>query len=91
MISKLIKCIDCGKEIEVDAKDNKTIRCPQCQDLANYTPIETKIIKCIDCGKEVEVDALDNQTNRCDECYVKYRKKIINENAKRYYYNKKKK
>ena len=63
---------------------NKTIRCPQGQDLANYTPIETKLIKCIDCGKEVEVDALDNQTNRCDECYKKYRRNKIKENVRRY-------
>lgn len=27
---KIIKCIDCGKEVEVDAKDNKTNRCDEC-------------------------------------------------------------
>ena len=81
---KIIKCINCGKEVEVDSKDTKTIRCSQCQDLANYTPIETKLIQCIDCGKEVEVDALDNQTNRCDECYKKYRRNKIKENVRRY-------
>ena len=31
MISKLIKCIDCGKEVEVDAWDMKTERCRDCQ------------------------------------------------------------
>ena len=25
--TKTITCIDCGKEVEVDAKDNKTCRC----------------------------------------------------------------
>lgn len=43
------------------------------------------------CGKEVEVDALDNQTNRCKECYNTYRRKAINENAKKYYQKKKNK
>lgn len=28
---KIIKCVDCGKNVEVDAKDNKTIRCKECQ------------------------------------------------------------
>ncbi len=27
---KVIKCIDCGKEVEVDAKDNYTCRCEEC-------------------------------------------------------------
>ena len=62
------RCTDCGKMFWINKKASKTIRCPQCQDLANYTPIETKIIKCIDCGKEVEVDAKDNKTIRCPQC-----------------------
>jgi len=28
--TKIIKCIDCGKEVEVDAKDNYTCRCEEC-------------------------------------------------------------
>lgn len=28
--TKTIQCIDCGKEIEVDSKDNKTERCEEC-------------------------------------------------------------
>ena len=28
---KIIKCIDCGKDIEVDACDMKTCRCKECQ------------------------------------------------------------
>jgi DNA-directed RNA polymerase subunit RPC12/RpoP len=29
--SKIITCIDCGKEVEVDAKANNRIRCNECQ------------------------------------------------------------
>lgn len=29
--TKIIVCIDCSKEVEVDAKDNKTARCDDCQ------------------------------------------------------------
>ena len=29
--TKYVQCIDCGEWIEVDAKDNKTIRCEDCQ------------------------------------------------------------
>lgn len=32
---KIIKCIDCGKEVEVDAKDNKACRCDECQHIEN--------------------------------------------------------
>ena len=28
---KLIKCIDCGKDVVVDSKNNKTCRCDECQ------------------------------------------------------------
>ncbi len=28
--TKTIKCIDCGEDVEVDAKDNKTERCDVC-------------------------------------------------------------
>ena len=29
--TKTINCIDCGKEISVDSKDNQTVRCDECQ------------------------------------------------------------
>ena len=66
----------------------KTIRCPQCQDLANYTPIETKIIKCIDCGKEVEVDGIVKNKKRCDECQKRYIRKLKTEKQREYRKNK---
>jgi len=81
---RFVRCVDCNKLIKVKFNDNKTIRCPQCQDLANYTPIETKIIKCIDCGKEVEVDARNMTKVRCDECYKKYRKEKVRKNVENY-------
>lgn len=28
--TKIIKCVDCGKEVEVDSKDNSTDRCEEC-------------------------------------------------------------
>jgi len=31
--TKTIICQDCGKELIIDSKDNKTIRCEQCQKL----------------------------------------------------------
>jgi DNA-directed RNA polymerase subunit RPC12/RpoP len=79
-------CQYCGKRFEKEYPNQE-----YCKEHRGYQKIESKTITCIDCGKEVKVDALDNQTNRCNECYNKYRKKIINENAKRYYYNKKSK
>ena len=35
-----------------------------------------------------EVDSKDTKSTMCKECYCMYRKKIINENSKKYYYNK---
>lgn len=32
-IKKDIICVDCGKVVEVSAKDNKTSRCPECYDI----------------------------------------------------------
>jgi hypothetical protein len=29
--TKIIKCIDCGCDVEVDSKNTKTIRCDECQ------------------------------------------------------------
>lgn len=31
--TKIIKCIDCGKEVKVDAKDNETNRCKECYEI----------------------------------------------------------
>ena len=28
---KVIYCIDCGKEVTVDSRDNQTVRCNECQ------------------------------------------------------------
>jgi len=39
METKIIKCADCGKNVEVDSKDNQTVRCDECQH------IETQRIK----------------------------------------------
>lgn len=33
--TKTITCIDCGKEFEVNSKNNKTIRCEECQNAVN--------------------------------------------------------
>lgn len=32
---KVITCVDCGKEVEVSSKDNKTCRCEECQEKRN--------------------------------------------------------
>jgi DNA-directed RNA polymerase subunit RPC12/RpoP len=29
--TKTIQCIDCGKDVEIDSKDNQTIRCDECR------------------------------------------------------------
>ena len=31
--TKTIKCIDCGEEVEVNAKDNETCRCDKCREI----------------------------------------------------------
>lgn len=35
MKTKIIVCQDCGVEFEVNSKNNKTTRCPECQDFTN--------------------------------------------------------
>jgi len=30
MLSKTIKCVDCGREFKIDSKDNQTDHCPEC-------------------------------------------------------------
>ena len=41
---KIIKCIDCGKDIEVDALDNQTNRCEKCYEIyrKKYKAIKEK-------------------------------------------------
>ena len=58
-------------------------------DCSTYQPIGTKNITCIDCGEEKQIPSTSRQNKRCSECYEVYRKAIINENAKKYYQNKK--
>lgn len=53
-------------------------------------PVEYKVKTCIDCGQEFYVSSKNNQSVRCEDCQVIYRKKIINENAKKYYLEHKK-
>lgn len=91
---KLIKCIDCEKEFEVDSLDTKTNRCPECyksylskinsEKYRSAHPDEFKSIFCIDCGCEFTVLSKDNQTDRCPECYKKYRRDCIRENVRNY-------
>ena len=59
-----------------------------CKNCGKYERINIKTIICCDCGKEFEVDSKDTKSTMCKECYCIYRKKIINENSKKYYYNK---
>lgn len=82
---KFFKCENCGVLVRQNEKNNKKL----CNECSKYHPIETKTIVCQDCGKELIIDSKDNQTTRCKECYEIYRKHIINENAKKYYRNKK--
>lgn len=82
--TKVIQCVDCGKWEEVDIKANKSYRCKDCQDKADYTPIETKTIVCVDCGKEVVIDSKASKTRRCQECQTKAdRERYSRYNAKR--------
>lgn len=80
-----IHCAECG--ILMRQKNNKHKYCKSC---AVYQPELTKTVTCVDCGKEFEVSGDNKRTIRCDECQSVYRKKVINDNAKRYYANSKK-
>jgi len=70
----------------VQSKKNNRLKCDKC---STYQPIGTKTITCIDCGEEKQIPSTSRQNKRCLECYEVYRKAIINENAKKYYQNKK--
>ena len=76
-------CIDCGKEFIISSKNNNTVRCTECQKKHRYNVIEEKSI-CTKCGKEYMRKGR-TQRDICDECYSDERKRIINENAKKYY------
>ena len=44
--TKTIICIDCGKEVEVDAKDTKTNRCDKCYGVYRHErKLETQRIR----------------------------------------------
>ena len=77
-------CPRCHKRFYKSHKNQKY--CPKCQ---GYVKQKTKIIVCCDCGKEFEVDGVVKNKKRCDECQIQHRKKVINENAKKYYMNQK--
>lgn len=31
VVTKIIYCVDCGRPVEIDSKDNQTVRCAECQ------------------------------------------------------------
>ena len=85
-----VKCMDCGKEIEVSPNATKTYRCEECQKKYNQNQMNNKYwdnnyrkVVCCDCKRIFYVDKKDNQTVRCDECqkiatlekYKRYNKK----------------
>ena len=41
--TKTIQCIDCGKEVEVDSKDNKTERCEECYKIYRRNKIKENV------------------------------------------------
>jgi uncharacterized CHY-type Zn-finger protein len=87
-------CVDCSKEIIIKYNNQASqIRCKECQQkfetkkkVEKYQQniIKTKTIICEDCKKEIVVPTTYRKS-RCEECYEIYRKKKINENAKKYY------
>lgn len=77
-------CIDCGKEIVINAMASKTCRCTECQKIADHPPMETKIVTCIDCKKEFEMDS-SSRVIRCEECLIKNNRR---KRMKNYYKNK---
>lgn len=87
-------CIDCNKEILIKYNNQVSqVRCKDCQkkleakkkaEKYQQTAIKTKTIICEDCKKELIVPSTYRKS-RCEECYDIYRKKKINENAKKYY------
>ena len=97
--SKAVICVDCGKELEINSKDNQTERCIACYkkyiskiNSEKYRvshPDEFKTIICVGCGCEFTIPSKDNQTDRCPECYKKYRRKYkTQKDIERYHRNK---
>lgn len=78
------KCIKCGNVFY--KKSNHQIYCSECQ---GYEKQGVKTLICCDCGQEFGVNGIIKNKKRCDVCQTQYRKKMINENAKKYYMNQK--
>lgn len=78
------KCTKC--ENVFYKKSNHQIYCSECQ---GYVKQGVKTLICCDCGKEFEVNGIIKNKKRCDVCQTQYRKRMINENAKKYYINQK--
>ena len=81
-----IRCANCGILTRGNKRDTKKY----CNACAGYLKKGLKTVICVDCGKEFKVDSRNMKKIRCDKCQEKYRKKIVNENAKKYYILKKK-
>lgn len=82
---KFIECAECG--VLLRKKNNATKYCPACR---GYQPIQFKTLICVDCGREFVVNSKSNKSCRCEDCQREFRKKVINENAKKYYQKRKK-
>lgn len=82
---KFIECAECG--VLLRKKNNATKYCSSCR---GYQPIQFKTLTCVDCGKEFVVNSKSNKSCRCEDCQREFRKKVINENAKKYYQKRKK-
>lgn len=82
---KISKCKECERLFRQNKANNREY----CNQHKGYIKQETKTITCIDCGEEKQIPSTSRQNERCSECYEVYRKAIINENAKKYYQNKK--
>ena len=81
-----VRCANCG----ILVRGNKYNTKKYCSACSKYIKLNKKILICVDCGKEFITDNMANKKIRCDKCQETYRKKIINENAKKYYISKKK-
>ena len=77
-----------GKNIKFCEKCNKPFvpnsnRAKYCSECKNENK-QDRSRACEDCGRKFWVSN-KTQTNKCPKCYRKYRKNIINDNAKKYY------
>lgn len=80
-----IQCERCHKRFYRKRKDQ--IYCDKC---TGYHKQGVKTVICCECETEFETSSLSRGVTRCKKCQITYRKKQLNENAKRYY-NKSKK